>query len=221
VDQDVEPSELGGSAVDDEGMPNVNSQEAIEALNLHVDLRDMGCIGSGELGKTYESFVQGDVASVVGGTWMVNEWEAVVNDPASSFKNYYVAPMPQIGDEPAVWGGSHTFVVPLGANADPARVTAAVRYLKFFWDNNLEWTRTGHATVRTSTQESAEYQALPHRDEYLSFGDHVVFNPSTTWSVGFDQILHEEVQAALLGQKTPEDALNNAQARLMDVASFQ
>lgn len=213
--------QFGGSAVDENGMPYVNSPEGIEALNTQISLREQGCIGSGELGKTYESYVQGDVASVVGGTWMVNEWEALVNDPNSSLKNYYVAPMPQIGDQPAVWGGSHTYVVPLGANADPARVRAAVEYLKFFWDNNLEWARTGHATVRKSIQESDEYQALPHRDEYLSFGDDVVFNPSTTWSVGFDQILHEEVQAALLGQKTPEEALNDAQDRLMDVASFQ
>ena len=213
--------QLGGSAMDENGMPLVNSPLAIEALETQVSLREMGCIGSGELGKTYESYVQGDMASVVGGTWMVNEWEALVNDPASSLKNYYVAPMPQIGDQPATWGGSHTYVVPLGANAEPARVRAAVEYLKFFWDNNLEWARTGHATVRISTQESDEYQSLPHRDEYLSFGDDVVFNPSTTWSVGFDQILHEEVQAALLGQKTPEEALNDAQARLNDVASFQ
>jgi len=214
-------NQMGGSAVDADGMPSVNSPAAIDALNLQIKLRDMGCIGSGELAKTYESFVQGEVASVVGGTWMVNEWEALVSDPDSALKNYYVAPQPQIGERPGVWGGSHTYVVPLGANADPARVRAAARYLKFFWDNNLEWARTGHATVRQSVQESDEYQALPHRDEYVSFGDDVVFNPTTVWAVGFDQILHEEVTAALLGQKTAEQALNDAQARLNDVASFQ
>jgi ABC-type glycerol-3-phosphate transport system substrate-binding protein len=151
----------------------------------------------------------------------VNEWDALVSDPDSALKNYYVAPLPQIGEQPAVWGGSHTYVVPLGANADPARVRAAVEYLKFFWDNNLEWARTGHATVRQSVQDSDEYQALPHRDEYVSFGDNVVFNPTTVWAVGFDQVLHEEVTAALLGEKTAEEALNDAQARLNDVASFQ
>jgi hypothetical protein len=33
--------------------------------------------------------------------------------------------------------------------------------------------------------------------------------------------MHEEIQAALLGQKSAEQALNDAQARLMDVASLQ
>ena len=36
-------------------------------------------------------------------------------------------------------------VVPLGANADSARVQAAVEYIKHFWDHNVDWTRTGHA----------------------------------------------------------------------------
>jgi hypothetical protein len=41
------------------------------------------------------------------------------------------------------------------------------------------------------------------------------------WSVGYDQIMHEELQAALLGQKSAEQALSDAQARLVDIASFQ
>ena len=88
------------------------------------------------------------------------------------------------------------------------------------WDHNLDWTRTGHATVRQSVADSPEYQALPHHSEYLGFGENAAFNPSTLWSVGYDQIMHEEVQAALLGQKPPEQALADAQARLMDIASF-
>lgn len=214
-------SQLGGSAVDADGMPSVNTPESLEALNLFLRLRGEGCFTGGELAKTYESFVGGKVASVLGGTWMVNEWDAQVRDPSAGLKEYYVAPFPQLGSQPGGWGGSHTWVVPLGANADPDRVRAAASYLKYFWDNNLDWTRTGHATVRTSVLNSPEYQALPHKTEYLAYGDNAVFNPATSWSVGYDQIMHEEIQAALLGQKSAEQALSDAQARLMDVASLQ
>jgi multiple sugar transport system substrate-binding protein len=214
-------SQLGGSAVDGDGMPSVNTPDSLEALNTFLRLRDEGCFTGGELAKTYESFVGGDVASVLGGTWMVNEWDAQVRDPNAGLKEYYVAPLPQLGSQPGGWGGSHTWVVPLGANADPDRVRAAVSYLKHFWDNNLDWTRTGHATVRTSVLNSPEYQALPHKTEYLAYGDNAVFNPATSWSVGYDQIMHEEIQAALLGQKSAEQALGDAQARLMDMASLQ
>lgn len=210
----------GGSPVDENGMPTVNTPEALGALNTILSLREDGCIGSGELGATHQAFINGEVASVIGGTWSVNEWDAQVTDPDAALKRYHVAPIPQIGEEPASWGGSHTFVVPLGANADPERVRAAVQYLKHQWDHNLDWTRTGHATVRRSVAESPEYQALPHHSEYLGFGEHATYNPSTLWSVGYDQIMHEEVQSAFLGQKTPEQALDDAQARLNDVAAF-
>lgn len=214
-------AQLGGKAVGADGLPSVNTPESLDALNTFLRLRDEGCFSGGEIAKTYESFVQGDVASVLAGTWMVNEWEAQVRDPNAALKEYWVAPMPQVGDLAGGWGGSHTWVVPLGANADPERVRAAVGYLKHFWDNNLDWTRTGHATVRKSVLDSAEYQALPHKVEYLAYGDNAVFNPATNWSVGYDQIMHEEIQGALLGQKSAEQALGDAQARLMDMASLQ
>jgi multiple sugar transport system substrate-binding protein len=213
-------AQAGGSPVDENGMPNVNTPESLEALNTILQLREDGCIGTGELGATHQAFINGEVASVLGGTWAVNEWDAQVANPDAALKRYYVAPFPQIGAEPASWGGSHTYVVPLGANADPERVRAAVGYLKHLWDHNLDWTRTGHATVRSSVAESPEYQALPHHSEYLAFGENATYNPSTLWSVGYDQIMHEEVQAAFLGQKTPEQALADAQARLNDVAMF-
>lgn len=214
-------SQMGGSVVDNDGMPSVNTPTAIEALKLQIKLRSDGCFSSGELGKTYEGFNQGNVAGVNAGTWMVNEFDAQVKDPNAGLKNLYVAPYPQLGDKPAVWGGSHTWVVPLGPNADPERVKAAVQYLKFFYDNQLAWTRTGHASVRQSVLDSAEYQALPHHGEYAAFANQVVYLPKTGWANAFDQILHEEVQAAILDEKTPEQALNDAQARLVDIASFQ
>jgi multiple sugar transport system substrate-binding protein len=214
-------AQMGGSVADEEGMPSVNTPLAVEALEIQKRLRDQGCFSTGELGHTYERFNQGTVASVNGGTWMVNEFDAQVRDPNAGLKNLYVASFPQFGDNPAVWGGSHTWVVPLGPNADPARIRAAVQYLKFFLDNQLAWTRTGHATVRQSVLDSPEYQALPHHDEYADFANQVVYFPKSLWVTAIDQIMHEETQAALLGEKTPEQALNDAQSRLVDIASFQ
>ncbi|MBK8022625.1 MAG: extracellular solute-binding protein [Chloroflexi bacterium] len=214
-------AQMGGSVADESGMPSVNTPLAVEALELQMRLRDAGCFSSGELGSTYEGFNQGAVAGVNAGTWMVNEFDAQVRDPDSGLKNLYVAPYPQFGSAPAVWGGSHTWVVPLGANADPERVRAAVQYIKFFYDNQLAWSRTGHASVRQSVLDSAEYQALPHHNEYTEFANQVVYFPKTGWVTAIDQIMHEEIQAAILGEKTPEQALNDAQSRLMDIASFQ
>ncbi|MEO7221267.1 MAG: extracellular solute-binding protein, partial [Devosia sp.] len=207
-------AQFGGKAFDDNGMPSVDTPAALTALQTMLKLRSDGCFSGGQLAKTYEDFLNGKVAGVVAGTWQVNEWDGQVRDPNAALKHYYVAPMPQIGSQPGTWGGSHTFVVPLGTNADPVRVKAALKYIKFFWDHDLDWTRTGHSTTSQSILDSAEYQALPHHAEYLAYADQAVYNPQTTWAAGYDAVLQDEIAAALLGTKTPEQALQDMQSRL-------
>jgi multiple sugar transport system substrate-binding protein len=214
-------AQFGGRAFDDKGMPSVDTPEALTALQTMLKLRADGCYSGGQLAKTYEDFINGKVAGVVAGTWQVNEWDKQVSDPNAALKNYYVAPMPQLGDQPGTWGGSHTWVVPLGTNADPERVKAALKYIKHFWDHSVDWTRTGHSTTSQSVLNSAEYQALPHHTEYLAYADQAVFNPQTTWAAGYDAVIQEEITAALLGTKTPEQALQDIQSRLTDAAMFQ
>ena len=214
-------AQFGGKAFDDKGMPSVDTPESLTALQTMLKLRSDGCYSGGQIAKTYEDFLNGKVASVIAGTWQVNEWDAQVRDPNSALKAYYVAPMPQLGNQPGTWGGSHTFVVPLGTNADPARVKAALKYIKYFWDHDLDWTRTGHSTTSQSVLDSAEYQALPHHTEYLAYADQAVFNPQTTWAAGYDAVIQEEIVAALLETKTPQQALQDMQSRLTDAANFQ
>ena len=80
---------------------------------------------------------------------------------------------------------------------------------------------TGHSTTSKSVLDSAEYQALPHHTEYLAYADQAVYNPQTTWAAGYDAVIQEEITAALLGTKTPEQALQDIQSRLTDAAMFQ
>jgi multiple sugar transport system substrate-binding protein len=214
-------AQFGGKAFDDQGMPSVDTPEALTALQTMLKLREDGCFTGGQLAKTYEDFINGKVAGVIAGTWQVNEWDAQVRDPNAALKNYYVAPMPQLGEQAGTWGGSHTWVVPLGNNADPQRVKAALKYIKHFWDHGVDWTRTGHSTTSQSALESAEYQALPHHTEYLAYADQAVYNPQTTWAAGYDAVIQEEITAALLGNKSPEQALQDIQSRLSDAAMFQ
>ena len=214
-------AQFGGKAFDANGMPSVDTPESLTALQTMLKLRSDGCFTGGQTAKTYEDFLNGKVAGVVAGTWQVNEWDAQVRNPDTALKNYYVAPMPQLGNQPGTWGGSHTFVVPLGNNADPARVKAAMQYIGYFWKRDVDWTRTGHSTTSKSVLDSAEYQALPHHTEYLAYADQAVYNPQTTWAAGYDAVIQEEIVAALLGTKTPEQALQDIQARLTDAANFQ
>jgi multiple sugar transport system substrate-binding protein len=213
--------QFGGTVVDAEGKPNVNTPEALSAVNLMLEVAKSGCAPFND--NPSEGFFKGISPGNVEGTWMVNEFDAVVANPnsGSALKNFYVATMPKLGPKDArVWGGSHVWVVPLGAKADPERVKAITKYLKFWFDNQLVWARTGHGTVRDSVLKSDAYQALPHRREYLDFPNQVFSEPGTPWISGFEGIMTEELQQVVFGKKTPEQALAAAQSRLTDLSQF-
>jgi len=212
--------QFGGTIVNEDGLPNINSEAGIEALQLLIDLIDAGCATRGEIGVIYESFINGNIGGVVAGTWQVNEFDKQIRE-GSNLQNMYVAPFPTIGPEPGIWGGSHVWIVPQGPNPDPQRILKSLAYLKFVYDNNLAWTHTGHSTVRQSVLESDDYRNLPHRAEYEQFAHDAEHFPGALWMTAFDSIMHEELQAAILGLKTPEQALADAQFRLDDFAAFQ
>lgn len=213
--------QLGGTAIDEEGLPTINSEESVAALNLMLELKDEGCMSMTEVqAEVQEAFFAGESPGTVDGTWMVNEYEATTHQPDAVLTNYYVAPLPMIGDQPASWGGSHVWVVPLGLDADPTRVQAIAKYLKWIYDNQIIWARTGHGVVSSTVLESEEYQALPHRGEYADFPGQVVVHPGADWVNAFDSVMVEELQAVVAGIKSAQQGLDDAQARLMDLALF-
>ena len=88
-------------------------------------------------------------------------------------------------------------------------------------DNNIEWARTGHSAVNSSVVNSDAYKAMSHRDEYAEFVPSAVIQPRSNWNTAFERVLDEELAAAMIGDKTPEQALGDAQTRLEDFALFE
>ena len=217
--------QLGGNLADDEGNPTIDTPEALEALNILLELQESGVVTrpyneiDGDIGN--ENFSNGESAGLIGGTWLINGFDSQIADGEVALENYYVADFPQLFDNPGTFAGSHNWLVPLGQNADPARVQAAVEFIKWLSDNSVVWARVGHGMTRTSVIESDEFQSLPHRAEYASMSENVRSVPREVWGNAFWAIVHEEVEAALLGAKTPEEALADAQARLDDFVLFQ
>ena len=87
-------------------------------------------------------------------------------------------------------------------------------------DHNFVWANTGHFPVNQSDFESEAYLALPHRTEYIDLSDQAFSLPRGTWVTALDPIMNEAIGAAVTGIMTPEEALENAQARLDDLVAF-
>ncbi len=215
----------GGTLSDDEGNPTINTPEALEALNFLIELQESGIVSRpyNEIdGPTsLENFSGGESAGLIDGTWRVNLFDSQIAEGEVALENYYVANFPQLFDNPGTFAGSHNWLVPLGPNADPDRVAAAAQYIKWLSDNSVVWARVGHGMTRTSVINSEEFQNLPHRAEYAEMSETVRSVPREVWGNAFWAIVAEEVEAALLGVKTPEVALADAQARLEDFVLFQ
>ena len=76
-------------------------------------------------------------------------------------------------------------------------------FFKYLNDNNIHWERTGHLAVNDSILGSEEYNSLAHRDEYAEFASDAVVMPRFDWVTAFEDVLDEEIEAALFGQQKP------------------
>lgn len=211
----------GSSIEGEDGMPNINTEEGLAALNFLLELRDMEQITDNtDYAAAQEVFLNCEAGSHINGTWVVNFYDEQVSDPEGCLENYYVSNFPTIFDEAATWANSHSWIIPQGLNPDPERLEATLTFLKFLNDNNIEWARTGHTAVNQSVVDSDAYNNLPHRDEYAAFVPSAVIQPRSNWNTAFENVMDEELQAVFIGDKTPEQALADAQARLEDFALF-
>ena len=212
----------GGTVAADDGMPNVNNEAGLNALNFLIMLRDEGHITDNvDYPASQEIFLNGENGGHINGTWVVNFYDNQVADPEGALKNYYVHNFPTVYDQPAAWAGSHAWIIPQGGDPDPATLEATLTFLRYLNDNNIEWARTGHSAVNTSVVTSDVYNEYPHRQEYAEFVPSAVIPPRENWSTAFESIMDEELSAAFIGEKTPEQALADAQTRLEDFALFE
>ena len=214
--------QMGGTVEAEDGMPNVNNEAGLNALNFLIGLRDAGHITDNvSYPDAEEIFLNGENGSHVNGTWVVNFYDNQVADPDAPLKDYYVHNFPTVYDQPAAWAGSHAWIIPQGMEPDPAKLEATLTFLAYLNDNNIEWARTGHSAVNKSVVNSEVYSGYPHRSEYAEFVPSAVIPPRANWSTAFESILDEELSAAMIGDKTPEQALADAQTRLEDFALFE
>jgi multiple sugar transport system substrate-binding protein len=74
-----------------------------------------------------------------------------------------VVPFPPLWGKKAVYADGHSWVMLKGGTHDDKTRKAALSFLRFLWDNDYEWSRTGHLPARQSVAASATYKELPFR----------------------------------------------------------
>lgn len=143
--------QFGGALVSDDGTTvTFNSDAGVQALTYVNDLKQKYTPEvSGPGDPEVQLFKQGEAAIVVHGPWWISDLQQL---PFTGF-----APLPQIGDQYAVWAGSHQ----LGLTSDdPAQQAAAACWIRWLSENSTEWAKAGQVPVRNDVRESAELAEL-------------------------------------------------------------
>ncbi len=200
--------QYGGQAFNEDGTEaTYNSEEGVRALTYLQELKQTyspDVSGAGDPEVTL--FTQGRAAMVIHGPWHISNLEQL---PFTGF-----APLPQWGDEFAVWGGSHQLAF---TTDDPARQAAAACWTDWLSRNSAEWARAGQVPVRQEVRESGNLAEVAA--PVAAFADEVegVIMPvpvpglvPAVWGEGFGRA----VDAVLLGEAGDiQAALDEAVAR--------
>ena len=210
----------GGSVAGEDGLPTINTPEGVVATELIIEMYNGTFASEDGVTSNVEAFANGQTGSVREGTWHVNNFDAQAADPDIPLSRFYITSYPQFFDQPATWSSTHAYIIPLGLDPDPNRVDRIMKFLAWMNDHNNVWAYTGHFPVNQSDIASGEYSAIPHRMEYSSFDTEAIPMPRHNWVTAFEDIMNEEIQAAVLGEKSAEEALTDAQSRFDDFVAF-
>ncbi len=143
--------QFGGALTDDAGATaTYNSPAGVQALTYINELKQKyspSVSGAGD--PEVNLFKQGKAAIVIHGPWHISDLQKL---PFVGF-----APIPQVGDEFAVWSGSHQLGL---TTADPAQQAAAACWIKWLSENSLEWAKAGQVPARNSVRLSEDLKRL-------------------------------------------------------------
>jgi multiple sugar transport system substrate-binding protein len=121
-----------------------------------------------DYGASNQAFVNGETGVVVVGTWKIDDFVAQAEKPGTALSNgYAVYPFPKLLDRKSEFADGHTWVMLKGGTKDEAQRKAALTFLKFLWDNDGEWARTGHLPANKTALNSAAFKALPMRSNIV------------------------------------------------------
>ncbi|CAA9304227.1 MAG: ABC transporter, sugar binding protein [uncultured Frankineae bacterium] len=209
--------QFGGSLYDEEAAKaTFASAEGVEALEWYASHVEKGFSPKNVANDAQaQAFRQGRDAMTWDGIWMMNEWAKVQG------LDWGASPLPQIGDEPAVWASSHQLVIMQQRQADENKLHAARDFIKYLSDNSIEWAKSGQIPARNSVRESDEFAALEVQSTLAEQLDYVIF-PPTVPGIGdvtaptFEQAVNTVVLGKADAKTALEDAAKKADALLED-----
>lgn len=180
----------------------------MKALQQAVDLVYKYHVSPQEAGfDTWQGFGAGNVAILPTGTWFRNQAATFTDIDSEAWPNV------QFGDKPATYLGIHTWMVP--ATEEGEKLTAVQTLIQWVSENQKGWAASGQVPARLSVQKELDPQTYPSNIVLgKGMAEYGVLDYGSTAIQEMYAALDPELSAALNGQKTAQQALDDAASRM-------
>ncbi|WP_417248286.1 ABC transporter substrate-binding protein [Celeribacter sp.] len=207
----------GGKLFNDDFSPAFNSPEGKAALQWFVDLYEAGAVPAGTTNYLWDDLGNGFASGTIALNLDWPGWAGFFNDPSASkvAGNVGVAPAPKgSAGIRTGWSGFHGFSV----TEDCAHKDAAASLVDFLTneDSQKMESAAGPLPSRTAVWDYVSEQAAddPYRAEVLAAFKETAASafavPPTALWIEATNLIYPELQAAILGDKTVDEALEDA-----------
>jgi multiple sugar transport system substrate-binding protein len=196
---------------------DMHSDAARNALELINRLYGEGHVKTGaDYGAANQAFLNGEAGIVVVGTWTIDDFLAASKKPGSPLASgYTVLPFPALYGKKALYADGHSWVLLKGGTHDDKARKAALSFLRFLWDNDYEWSRTGHLPARKSVADSTTYKELPFRANIAEITTTAYSVPSAVvHQRAIEQAAGEEISNMYLSKKPIPDVQTAIEQRV-------
>ncbi|NPD14778.1 sugar ABC transporter substrate-binding protein [Xinfangfangia sp. D13-10-4-6] len=207
----------GGKMFNDDWTPAFNSPEGKEALQWFVDLYKAGAVPPGTTNYLWDDLGNGFASGTIALNLDWPGWSGFFNDPAASkvAGNVGVAPAPKgSAGIRTGWSGFHGFSITESC-ANKEAAASLVDFLTNEDSQKLE-SAAGPLPSRTAVWEYIIEQAKddPYKSEVLAAFQETAKTavpvPPTPYWIESGNLIFPELQAAILGDKTVDQALQDA-----------
>lgn len=192
----------GGEPYAEDGSEATFGEEAgIAALTWMREQVDKGYSPANvDRDAQYLAFKNGQNSITWDGIWQIND----LNEAGL---NYGIAPIPTIGEEPAVWANAHHFFMTKQAAEDDDLANASKVFIASLSQESARWAEAAMIPARNSAREDASYADSPQaalNDQLENFR----FLPSVPGVADtIAQTVEVAVNEVILGKSSVADAL--------------
>jgi multiple sugar transport system substrate-binding protein len=204
-------SQLGGQLISEDGTKAAfNNEKGLQALQL-LETMIQKELWPENIQNGGEIFNAGKAALSFNGVWYVGVSEKVAD------LEFGVMPVPQIFDNPAVWGDSHTLFVPTQAKEDRSKLVGAAKFANWLANNGATWAQAGHVPSKPAILDSPEFKALTYRSDYVELASYVSYLPLHEKSFAIGEMLKANFSLMTNGQVTAEEILAQSEKDANDL----